>query len=354
MQLAERVKMLAQWGEHLQNLSSTEKETLYERAFTENPWFTSSEVERAWQHVCHCLSQTHLQQCMSLYEGYFQSSSPKRVGIVMAGNLPMVGFSDLLSVLLAGHYAYIKPSHKDKVLMQFLTSSLQTLQPAWSTYLHYPTTLKEVQALVVMGSQETYEHFARYFSHVPFMLRGQKNSCAILQGNEPAEELQLLGKDIFHYYGMGCRSITKVYLPAEYRIAQLYEAWEGFQQMAEHYKYRNNYEYYKSIYLINSIKHWDNHFLILTEDDNLCSPIGVLYYQHYDSPEDLHVKLRVHEKDIQIIATNLQAKEALLPAAYAHKCVPLGSTQQPNIWDNSRENLEEENLLLFLEKLHHA
>jgi hypothetical protein len=222
----------------------------------------------------------------------------------MAGNIPLVGFHDFLSVLITGHKAHCKLSSEDPLLLKKITAYLLEIEPTFKEFIFFPDQLKNKDAIIATGSNNTARYFDYYFSTIPHIIRKNRNSCAILNGNESKEDIHELGKDIFYYFGLGCRNVSKLFI--------------------KHHKYINNYDYRKSIYLINQIKHWDSGFFLLKEDIQLSSPISVLFFEYYQSDTDLHQKIKQHENEIQCIVSQ---------NGWYPKSVPFGKSQFPALDD---------------------
>ena len=336
MLLSRRLSSLALLGDYLKKLPAGTQETLFRRARVENPWFTPSQLALAWEHLGNCLSLSTLRAWVARYTWPSHPLSPKRVGLVMAGNIPAVGFHDVLCVLVAGHKAHLMPSSKDGVLIRFLVEHLVRLEPAWQPYLSFPRFLKGVEALIATGRWQTYHHFKRYFAHVPHIIRHERSSCAVLSGEESEEALRALGRDVFTFFGLGCRSVSKLYVPAGYAIAGLFDCFEPFREMLTgHAKYVNNYDYYRTTYAIEGVPYQDNGFFLLRRSEGLSAPLAVLFYEEYTSFRDLVARLGAQREVLQIavageaMRTRLSGAEALAGLAL----VGFGAAQQPALSD---------------------
>ena len=225
---------------------------------------------------------------------------PKNVGLVMAGNIPLVGFHDFLCVLVSGHRQTIKLSSKDDVLLKHLVSKLQEWEPAIGAYISFSDMLKDRDAYIATGSNNSSRYFEYYFGKYPSIIRRNRTSVALLTGSETRQELECLSDDIQLYFGLGCRSVTKLYVPRGYDFLPLLDALRKYSFFFEHNKYRNNYDYQLAMYLMNSQFYMTNDSIVLLEQKGLFSPIGTLYYEFYESGTDPGAELK-QNNDIQCI-----------------------------------------------------
>ena len=209
----------------------------------------------------------------------------------MAGNIPAVGFHDVLCVLLNGDSALIKLSSKDTVLLKFLLEKLIEINPGFSSKIQYAERLKSFDAVIATGSDNTSRYFEYYFGKYPHIIRKNRTSVAILDGTENEKDLTQLGTDVFSYFGLGCRNVSKLFVPSGYNFGPLFRSWELFKEIEHHHKYHNNYHYQKSIFLVSVIPHLDNGFVLLQESERLVSPIAVVYYEYYTKPDELRDRL---------------------------------------------------------------
>ncbi|WP_158795278.1 acyl-CoA reductase [Pedobacter sp. L105] len=305
------------------NHPDDEFNNLIESAPNHNAWFQPEEVKRSLSSLQEMLNRNALEQW---FEQIRVSETPKIVGLILAGNIPLVGFHDLICVLATGNRALIKLSSSDAQLLPALTKQLIEFEPLLADKIIYTERLKDFEAIIATGSNNSSRYFDYYFGKVPNIIRKNRNSIAVLDGKESAKEIQLLGHDIFDYFGLGCRNVSKVYLPEGYEIKNFFEPLEQHQLIANHFKYNNNYDYNKSIYLVNAAKHFDNGFLLLKEDEGLSSPLAVLYYEFYTSLEELNEKLIAMQDDIQCVVTHTSLK-------LDTGIVNFGQSQHPQLWD---------------------
>jgi hypothetical protein len=316
------IQALVQLNDKIKLLDEDRRMYLLGRAKVENPWFTPENVQLAWQGIQSFLDENKLRDWLNQYPQ--SSQTPRQIGVVMAGNIPMVGFHDLLCVLAGGHNLMAKFSSQDSILMQQMVNWLIEIEPAMATKIQVVDKINAAEAYIATGSDNSARYFEYYFAKKPHIIRRNRNSCAVLSGNESAEDLSNLGKDIFRYFGLGCRSVSKLYVPKNYDFQAFTQAIEGWKEIINHHKYANNYEYNRAIYLVNQIIYYDNGFLLFKPDKALASPIGVLHYETYYDEAELNLKLVEWTDKIQVIATNLTN----LPNA-----VPFGQTQHPGLND---------------------
>jgi len=305
-------------------LSKTEQfNDIFDKAEQQNSWFTRANVTFAFKSWSEALSENNVQQWLSQYQ-LPQTTSPKKILIIMAGNLPLVGFHDLLCVLVAGHKAIVKLSSDDRVLLPYLITQIRTFAPEWAEAVAFTDDkVTEYDAVIATGSDNTARYFEYYFGKKPHIIRKNRHSVAVLTGEETPEELQDLGKDIFLYYGLGCRSVSKLFVPQGYDFDLLFQAIYPYKDIIEEQKYANNYDYNKAVYLMSLYKLLENGFLLLKEDEHYGSPIATLFYEYYTNKEALKKKLATDREKIQcVVGHNFIDGE-----------IPFGQTQTPKLWD---------------------
>ncbi|HNP20053.1 MAG TPA: acyl-CoA reductase [Fulvivirga sp.] len=324
MNLQKRIESFKNLGSILSNLSSTELENLALDAQNNNTWFTPTSVKLAIEGIGKFLDKTVLENWCAKYHLPDSPKEVKIIGVVMAGNIPLVGFHDLLCVLISGYRIKIKLSSQDAPLMKYVCKTLSGIDPYFSDCIEISDQLKDVDAIIATGSDNTSRYFEFYFAKYPHIIRKNRTSIAILSGDEMQEDLYALGKDIFTFYGLGCRNVSKLYVPKNYKFDKFFEAIEEYSPITQHHKYSNNYDYNKSIYLINGVKHLDNGFLMVTEREELVSPISVLYFEYYNSEEELGAMLKTNTEKIQCIVS----KEGNWENSFA-----FGLAQSPSIND---------------------
>ena len=292
------------------------------RATAENAWFTESEILFALHSWGDNLREEDLLAWLERYA--LPAQKPLTVALIMAGNIPLVGFHDLLSVLVCGHKALVKCSAKDQRLLPFLAQKLIEYDPHLKGYMEFTTgQLGRFDAVIATGSNNTSRYFEYYFADKPHIIRKNRNSVAVLNGNETKADLSGLARDVFRYFGMGCRSVSKLYVPDNYDFSDLFKAFYEFRAVINHHKYANNYDYNKAVYLMSGSKMLDNDFLLLKEDSGFGSPIGTLFYEYYQSEEALKTLLEQNNESIQCLVGH----EAIDGA------IPFGKAQKPDLSD---------------------
>ncbi|MER0438698.1 acyl-CoA reductase [Emticicia sp. W12TSBA100-4] len=300
MQYKKHIITFSKLGDYItQNLDTDALKPLFWSARNENGWFTEDNVKLAVENIAKIyLNETALEKFAEKY-AIKENRNPKKIGIVMAGNIPAVGFHDLLCVVLSGNIALLKLSSGDTATMMFLINKLYEFDPELKNIIIIAQRLNDADALIATGSDNTAKHFEYYFATKPRIIRRNRTSVAVLNGNETRAELADLGNDIFQYFGLGCRNVSKLFVPVGYTFDKFYESIEYWSTIRLHHKYNNNYDYNKSIYLVNRIPHLDNGFLLLKEDDALVSPISVCFYETYESDKHLEQLLSESAEKIQ-------------------------------------------------------
>jgi hypothetical protein len=319
----ERIEAFCQLGDLIVNLEQEEKEILFRSANNQNSWFTEVSMESALKGLSRLLEREKLEKWLSAYS-LSETKSPRKVGILMAGNIPGVGFHDLLCVLISGHTAVPKLSSADSFFTKWLIERLIGLEPRFENYIQIEEMLKGMDAYIATGSDNSARYFNYYFGKYPSIIRSNRTSVAVLTGDESEDALDKLGNDIFLYFGLGCRNVSKIFVKNVGQLQHFLDVMEKFKWVAINHKYLNNYEYIKSIYLVNSEPHLDNGFLIMRESTELVSPIGVLFYEVYDRKEDLIQKLGALESKIQCVVGDSEE----IPGA-----ISFGEAQYPEPWD---------------------
>lgn len=314
-------------GQYLREIEagSSEYTPLFDciqKAYDCNGWFTQEnclKALRAWGEV---LRAEALQKWTSQYN--FGATAPKNIGLILAGNIPLVGFHDVLCVLLCGQNATIKLSTSDPLLIPFLYQKLKEISPLFENRLHFTQDrLENFDAVIATGSNNAARYFEHYFAKVPHIIRKNRNGIAVLSGEESKEELAGLAQDIVQYYGLGCRSISKVYLPEGYDLNNIFGALYPHADLMDSAKYSNNYDYNKAVYLMSEFDLLDNGFMLLREHDSFGSPVACLHYSYYKDLPSLEKELVEKSEEIQCVSSHLA-----LP-----KSVPLGKAQQPALWE---------------------
>lgn len=340
MKIQERISAFVELGKFLKQFSKEEIQItkhelnaryfeefkeLLNRVSNENLWFTPSHVRASINGICQFLTEGNLNQWLKKYQ-VSENNTNKNVAVIMAGNIPMVGFHDMLSVLISGHTFIGKLSTKDNQLLDFIAKLLINLNPEFENLIHFQSGQlsgeTSFDAIIATGSNNSARYFDAYFSKYPNIIRRNRNSVAVISGNETEEEIKALGNDIFLYFGLGCRNVSKLYIPKDYDITNLLKHWEDYKHIIDHSKYANNYDYQRSLLLMNKIQHYDNGFLLLQENTEIASPIGVVYFEYYSELQDIEQKLKLDSESIQcIVASDLD------------DAIPFGKAQEPQLWD---------------------
>ena len=290
-------------GFYLQNLSEEEMLEIGYRANSQNGWFTPEQVKYTLKYWAKALETNNLDTWLQPY-AIPENAQPKKVGIIMAGNIPLVGFHDLISVLLSSHIACCKLSSQDTYLPSLLIDKMSELEPDIKNQIEIRERLSNIDAVIATGSNNSARYFKQYFGHLPHIIRKNRHSVAILEGNESPAELEKLGLDMLQYYGLGCRSVSKLLVPKGYNFTPFFEAIEPYQNITTNHKWVNNYDYHKSIYLINKEDHLDNGFLLLKESEALGGPVSVVYFQYYNNHKELAQWFSTHKDELQCIVGN--------------------------------------------------
>jgi len=288
---------------------------LIDTAFAYNGWFSRPYVEQALSNIAFMLEEKDLQEfCKNIPE----KTASKRVAVICAGNIPLVCFHDVLCVLLSGHELIVKMSEDDKYLLPFFLKLLVHYEPGFEEKIRFAQgKLSEFDAVIATGSNNTAKHFEFYFSKYPNIIRKNRTSVAVLTGKESVEDFHELGKDIFTYYGLGCRNLSKMLVPKGYNFDAFFEGIYSYGEVVNNNKYGNNYDYHRSLYLLESITFLDNNFLILRESKDLHSPVSVLFYQEYSNQQELEAYLAEHRNELQCVV--------------GKSYTPLGCSQKPVI-----------------------
>jgi hypothetical protein len=282
-----------------------------------NGWFTSGNIRSSVSAICENLSTDKLTNWVSSYS--LPVKQKKNVSIIMAGNIPLVGFNDFLCVLISGHRAIIKLSSKDNRLFIPIVDELIKIEPRFKNDIKLVEKVEGFDAVIATGSNESFKHFEYYFIDYPTLLRKSRTSIAILTGEESLEERKALASDIFLYFGLGCRNVTKLYIPKDYDLNLLFEVFYDYQDVVLNNKYANNYDYFRAIYMMGNHNILENGFLILKEDKSLHSPVAVLNYEYYDEKDSLMLQLEELKDDIQCVV--------------GKGFIPFGKAQHPQLED---------------------
>lgn len=322
MTVEQRKEGLVALGNWFRNIGNDDLEELILKAGNENNWFTAESIKSSFAAWADVLTLDKVDNWISKYS--LTTASPKKVGLILAGNIPMVGLHDLLTVLVSGHEAHIKYSSQDRSLMGAVVNELVEFNSEFKNRIVEIEQLKNIDAVIATGSDNSARYFKHYFSKYPHIIRQNRISIGILNGNESEEELSKIGQDAFQYFGLGCRNVSKLYIPKDYALPKFIKSLESYESVIDHHKFRNNYDYNKSIYLVNREPHLDSGFFLMRESTDLVSPISVLFYETYESQAELDLKLSANRDKIQCSVSSDGWYEGSLP---------FGEAQCPALWD---------------------
>lgn len=306
-----------------------------------NPWFIRKDVLLSLEAIAFSLEE---EKVLTFTQRFVPDPGTRQrevnVGVVMAGNVPLVGFHDFFCVILSGHRFIGKLSTDDRFLLPALAQLMVHWHPDLKTLIRFAgARLTGFEAVIATGSDNTSRYFEYYFSKYPHIIRRNRNSAAVLNGGETAVELQALGMDIFSYFGRGCRSVSKLFLPQNYDPASLFPHWTGFEYMLDHHKYRNNFDYYRSVYLVNQFFFHDNGPVLIIENHSFSSPVAVLYYEFYRDIDQVIDTIKLHNDRIQCVVSSDPA---------IGERISFGTAQKPSLF----EFADGINTMEFLTQLH--
>ncbi len=338
MHLQQRINAFGKLGEFLSQFSNKEakknesvvhNEIFYDGfkhqlklAKEHNGWFTYDNIYFAINQWSNLLNVNTITKWTDKYN--FNNFSQQNVAIIMAGNIPLVGFHDFLSVLISGHRVIIKQSSNDKYLLPYISKYLEYVEPGFKGQITFTEEkLNDYEAVIATGSSNTARYFEYYFKGKPSIIRKNRNSVAILTNNETEEQLTALAEDIFRFYGLGCRNVSKLFVPENYNFDSFFKAMYTWNPIINQAKYANNYDYNKAVYLMSEFEILENGFLMIKEDKSYASPIATMFYEHYENVRDLKQILEDDKERIQCIVSN-----RIIDAE-----VPFGETQKPKLWN---------------------
>lgn len=316
MNLQTRIELMSGLGDYLKN-NDAEWQAVKETAFTKNGWFTTGFIDYSCMQIAeNFLQKDRLEHWVAHYH-IDDNIVPKNIGIVMAGNIPMVGFQDFLAVFISGHTQTIKLSSKDDVLLKHLVKVLYSQNVEIQNHISFSEMLKGCDGYIATGSNNSGRYFEQYFAKYPNIIRKNRTSVAVLKGDETMEELERLSDDIHLYFGFGCRNVTKIFVPEGYDFVPLLKSFDKYKYFADHHKYKNNYDYQLSILLLNHIYYMTNEATLLVENASPFSPVSQLHYEFYKAGENPVTRLQENAEIQCIVAKNV---------------VPFGATQQPGLF----------------------
>ena len=341
IELQQRITILKSLGHRLKQLSGqivqqkSENDAELSRWLSQvsavNPWFTVDSIAMALEVWATALEPQAVDQWVELYPALQNQRTPKTVGVINAGNIPFVGLHDLLSVFLSGHRYVGKNASEDPFLLPMVVKEMEAIDPSVREVIQFVDKLTGVDAVIATGSNNSARYFEAYFGKYPHIIRKNRNAVALLTGFESSEDLSALGNDIFSYYGLGCRNVSKLYVPKEYDFNLFFESIYSYHTVMNHHKYMNNFDYHNAVYMLKQLPFLQNNFLIVREEEQLASPLAVLHYEQYENWDKLMDTIASKELEIQCIATSKNTK--IDHEKIQSPVVEFGTTQSPTLLD---------------------
>lgn len=320
MDISSRINAFSLLGSELKDLSSEALESLAAKTANQNPWFTEKEIKFAIKEIGENLTVENISSWITPYPF---ARGGKTIALIAAGNIPLVAFHDFISILLSGNKVLVKQSSKDSILLPFIAEKLIAIHQDFHGLIKFSEEqISGFDAVIATGSDNTARYFNYYFAKYPHIIRKNRTSCAILNGFESEDELKAMGHDVFRYFGLGCRNVSKLFIPVGFDITKVLDAWESYNAVIHHHKYANNYDYQKSIMLLNRIEFLDSGYVLMTENEKLTSPISVVHFEYYPNDIVLKEKLKTDSTKIQCIVGN-----------HSFANVPFGKAQLPKLND---------------------
>ena len=343
MNINRRIELISDIGEFLKNYldedfdNSTDDKLvkfkdIITKAQSKNPWFTDENIKVNLTYWSNKLTKHNLNKWLSKYN--LNNTSRKNIAIIMAGNIPLVGFHDFICVFLSGHNSVIKLSNSDNFILPFLTDLMKVSS---ERIVYSDSFLKDYDGVIATGSDNTSRYFDYYFKNKRSIIRKNRNSIAILNGEESDDDLKSLSQDIFTYFGLGCRNVSKLYVPKNYNFDLFFNSIFGYKELINNHKYANNYDYNKAIYLMSEYKFLDNGFFIVKEGNEMHSPISTINFEYYDNVSILREKINLEDDNIQCIVSNIEFKGK----------VDFGETQNPSL-NQYADNIDVMSFLLTI------
>ncbi|MFN0037587.1 MAG: acyl-CoA reductase [Saprospiraceae bacterium] len=329
MTLHQRLELLAELGHYLRSGGDEDLDQAIQQAYWENKWFTEENTRKALNAIAsEFLEKAKLEAWAAQYPISKPDFSERTIGLIMAGNIPLVGFHDWLCVFTAGHRSKVKLSDKDKRLLPLLVKKMgEWAHESWA-YTHFmgeDERLRGFDAVIATGSNNTARYFEQYFGKYPHIIRRNRNAVAVLNGLETPVEFHALGQDIFSYFGLGCRNVSKLYVPHGYQFDTLLESLHEYREIIHHDKYKNNFDYNFTLYIMNGLPHQNNGCLLLREDSSLQARIASVHFEYYDSLQELDALLADKREEIQCVVGNVQVN--------GFAVLPFGKSQEPTLLD---------------------
>ena len=324
MTLQERIDTLTALGDYIGRMEGR-LEFVIRQAKVNNGWFTVDNIKQSLSAIQNeFLNKEKLEKWTSQYN-IGENITAKRVGLILAGNIPMVGFQDVMNVFAAGHIAKLKCSDKDRFLIPHLIKVMTEIHPKASEYFEVRERMNEIDAMIATGSNNSARYFETYFGKYPNIIRKNRNSLAIIDGSETEDDFKLLANDVFNYFGLGCRNVSKIYVPQGYDFNPILEVFHERKDLARHNKYQNNFDYNIAFQILNRTPYYNNGAVIMIESKELSSRIAQLHYEYISSEEALYQELVEKEEQIQCIVSKNSFRDL--------NVIPFGSSQEPTLWD---------------------
>lgn len=330
MNVKTRFENFAELGVRLKRFADLSDENIIlsnavRKSSSENPWFTIKNIQLAISALAKNLESDDLEKWIGNYPQLDDRNKVSKIGVVMAGNIPAVGFHDFLCVLMSGNSFIGKLSSDDKYIIPAFAEVLKEINPEFGDMIRFTESkLEDFDAVIATGSDNTSRYFEYYFGKYPNIIRRNRNSIAVLNGKESDNDYFELGKDIFIFYGLGCRNVSKLFVNGDFDFERLFNAIKAYAEVAENNKYINNYNYYKTIYSMSLNPFMDNGFALFKQDDSLWAPVSVVNYSYYDSAEDISDIINTSKEKLQCVVGNEKT---------AYLTVPFGKSQSPELWD---------------------
>jgi hypothetical protein len=332
MILQERINLLEKLKNYLEE-NNEELNQVKQKVYNQNAWFIPEFIDNSILNIANeFLSNRNLNFWLQQY-GIDNNSNPKTIGIVMAGNIPLVGFHDFLCAFICGHKIAIKPSSKDEILIKHFVKKMAEWNNEIGSIISFEELLKGCDAYIATGSNNSSRYFEFYFGKYPSIIRKNRTSVALLTGNETKEELMLLANDIQLYFGLGCRNVTKLFVPKDYDFIPLLDALKQYDYYLEYHKYKHNYDYHLALLIMGNKLYMNNGCVILTEYDSHFSPISQVHYNYYDNIDETLLQLKT-SNEIQCII--------------GYQSLPFGNAQKPSLMDYA----DGVDTMQFLKELH--
>lgn len=279
---------------------SLEYDEVIARAEINNPWFIKTFVLQALGVWADALTENGVDKWLKSYP---QGKTAKNISVIGAGNIPLVAFHDCISVLASGHNLWLKCSTDDEILLPFIINRLLSFEKSLENSLELKTQgLQKADALIATGSNNSARYFEYYFRHMPMILRKNRSSVAVITDEVSNETLESLADDMFSYFGKGCRSVGKLFVPENFNIQRVFENSVKYSYFKNHNKYVNNFDYHRAIYLMNQDKFLENDFFVIRESDKMHAPVGVCFYERYSDLDKVKEKVNALSDELQVIS----------------------------------------------------